>query len=333
MKLNWVGNGFNQYTGYGRMGAYFVRELCALGVEVIPTTVQAFDAPEWLQPMLSNFDADALTISLTLPTLMPDIEHQWGFTMYEDTSIPDGWADCINERCERLIVLCEHNAESFKNAGVSVPIHIVHGGTDPDEFPVIESDPTSPYTFLCLGDRGVRKGIEQAWLAFFDAFDDTDDVRLIIKIREGSESVLNYAEFTDPRITVVSDDVETMADVYRMADCFVFPSFGEGWGMPPREAAMMGLPVIATDTSGLSVGIDNWAIPLRDFVLRPSLLKSKDGLWAVPSVKGIANKMRWCYENQYQASMIGYASSEWLRANQTWAHSAQALKNLIEEYV
>jgi len=322
MKVNWVGK-FDKYTGYGRMNAYFVRELSALGMDVVPTQLGA-----------DSFDKNKLTISLTQPQLYPTgIKRQWAFTMYEDTSIPQGWANIINDECERLIVLCEHNAETFAKAGVCVPIHVVHGGTDPDEFPLIKERPERPYTFVCLGDRGVRKGVEQVWMAFFEAFGDTDDdVRLLIKIREDSWSAVQYAIFADDRIKVWQADVDNMADVYRTADCFVFPSYGEGWGMPPREAAMMGLPVIATDWSGLSVGIDKWAIPLQEYTLRPSHLKTKDGCWAVSNVAEIAKHMRWCYENKFQASMLGRASSEWLREHQTWRHSAQQIKALIEEY-
>jgi|GEM_PF-1351952 len=332
MKLNWVGK-FDRYTGYGRMNAYFVRELSALGVDVVPTQLQATYDEEW-QVEIEPFDNDVLTVTLTQPQLYPaGVKRQWAFTMYEDTSIPQGWADIINGECERLIVLCEHNAETFAKAGVCVPIHVVHGGTDPDEFPLVEKRPERPYTFICLGDRGVRKGVEQVWMAFFEAFGDTDDdVRLLIKIREDSGSAVQYATFADDRIKVWKADVDNMADVYRAGDCFVFPSYGEGWGMPPREAAMMGLPVIATDWSGLSVGIDNWAIPLREYTLRPSHLRTKDGCWAVPNVAEIAKRMRWCYENQGEAHLLGLNARLWLMKNQTWQHSAQQIKALIEEY-
>ena len=123
MAINLAGNGFNKYTGYGRMCAYFVRELCALGVEVVPALVDEHDvthAPQWILDALQPLDRDALTISLTIPPIFPTgLKRQWAFTMYEDTKIPEGWADIINADCERLIVLCEHNAETFERAGVN----------------------------------------------------------------------------------------------------------------------------------------------------------------------------------------------------------------------
>lgn len=335
MKLNWLGDGFNKYSGYGRMGAYFIRELCRLGVEVTPVLANAMDTPLWLQSDLHRADFDHITISLMYGANFREIEgRQWGFTMYEDTGLPDGWAELINTRCERLIVLCEHNAETFKQAGVSVPIHVVYGGTDPDEFALVERrEQDRPYTFMCLGDAGVRKGVEVAWSAFFEAFGETtDDVRLIIKTRKNGMPGVLTDSFTDPRIRVWKEDVDNVADVYREADCFVFPSYGEGWGMPPREAAMMGLPVIATNWSGLEVGINHWALSIDDFDMRPSLLKSKNAQWAVPRVGAVAEEMRWCYDNPESANMMGFHASQWLRKNQTWTHSAQQLIELLEVY-
>ena len=335
MNINWLGEGFNKYTGYGRMGAYFIRELCRLGVEVSPVLANEVDAPTWLQPQLHRANFNNITVSLIYGEHIRKIEgRQWGFTMYEDTSIPNGWSERINECCERLIVLCEHNAETFKNAGVTVPIHVVYGGTDPDEFPLIEDVPERPYTFMCLGDAEGRKGVDIAWSAFFEAFGNTDDdVRLIIKVRPKNFLGIHTESFvSEPRIRVWREDVESMTEVYREADYFVFPSFGEGWGMPPREAAMMGLPVIATNWAGLSVGINHWAIGIDDYDMRSSLLKTKNAQWAVPKVQAVAREMRWCYENPEASSMMGNHARAWLCENQTWTHSAHQLVELLEVY-
>ena len=39
--------------------------------------------------------------------------------------------------------------------------------------------------------------------------------------------------------------------VYQLADCFVFPSFYEGFGFPPLEAMACGVPVVASDRGAL----------------------------------------------------------------------------------
>lgn len=335
MEINWLGDGFNQYTGYGRMGAYFIRELSALGVAVTPILATALDAPSWLSACLHEGNFEHITISLMYGEHFRKINgRQWGFTMYEDTSIPPGWAEIINQTCERLLVLCEHNAETFANAGVEVPIHVVYGGTDPNEFPLVERRAERPYTFVCVGDSGMRKGVDVAWQAFNRAFPNGEDVRLIIKTRaNGMRGVMTESFHDwDNRIEVWKEDVDDIADVYRRADCFVFPSFGEGWGMPPREAAMMGLPVITTNWAGLAVGIDHWALSVNEYDMRPSHLKTKDAEWAVPHVGAVAEHMRWCYDHQDESKAFGLSASQWLRENQTWTHSAQQIVDLLEDY-
>jgi glycosyltransferase involved in cell wall biosynthesis len=47
----------------------------------------------------------------------------------------------------------------------------------------------------------------------------------------------------------VSD--ETLAGLYENAMCLVFPSFYEGFGLPPLEAMLLGCPVITSNCSSL----------------------------------------------------------------------------------
>lgn len=42
-----------------------------------------------------------------------------------------------------------------------------------------------------------------------------------------------------------------MPYVYHMADCFIFPSIYEGFGMPPLEAIAVGTMVISSDAASL----------------------------------------------------------------------------------
>ena len=44
---------------------------------------------------------------------------------------------------------------------------------------------------------------------------------------------------------------EELAKVYNLASCFVFPSFYEGFGLPPLEAMACGTPVIASNSTSI----------------------------------------------------------------------------------
>jgi glycosyltransferase involved in cell wall biosynthesis len=337
--INWMNYKFIKWDGYGRYGTSMIRALMRCGVDVYPALRDLMDLPGWMQRSMGlNFDK--LTVQL-MPAhnfvRLPG--HSWGYTMIESDRPPKGWAKQINETVDRLLVPCEQNAEAFKKGGVRVPIHVVHGGTDPEEFPmlpVVKRD--RPYTFLCLGDRGSRKGVEKVWSAFFKGFEGVKDVRLVIKTRAGGMMGIGNLTFPDKRLTIWKEDLESLSSVYEYADCFVFPSYAEGWGMPPREAAMMGLPVIATRYSGLEVGLDGWAIPLEKFVMQQAQAGAEgidlDGAqWAVPDLDELIEKMRWCYENREMAVGVGQRSAAWLRRFQTWEHSAGQFMELVEKYL
>lgn len=331
--LNWIGYKFIEYDGYGRYGINMIRALTRLGVDVTPgLAAELSSMPGWMQ-RLRGMDFTNLTIQC-LPAIeaKPVPGRSWILSMTEDSGCPKDWPEQINQIASRLVVPCEQNAKAFKDKGVRVPISVIPGGTEPAEFPVLEAPRRPrPYTFLALGDRPPRKGTELAWCAFMQAFPNEKDVRLIIKSRPVTMPILRDAQFTDRRIHWWACDVDTMADVYAQADCFVFPSYGEGWGMPPREAAMSGLPVIATRYGGLEVGIDHWAIPVNEYRMMPSLLPHEDTEWAECDLNELARHMRWCYEHQDKAREKGAAAAKWLRTNQTWEHSAKALLELIEQ--
>lgn len=331
--INWCNYRYYFYDGYGRYGIAFLKALARSGqINIYPMIIeQISEMPGWLQRM-AGLDFSRLTISCMPPNSAPTVPgRHWIMTMYEADAIPENWAAYCNSKAQLIIVPCEHNARVFYDQGVRVPIHVVHGGTCPEEFPVLPPRKTErPYTFLALGDRGSRKGMDLVWRAFWQAFGDNPDVRLIVKVRPDSLRELDLTN-SDRRVSVWREDVASMSSVYPHVDCFVFPSRGEGWGMPPREAAMMGLPVIATRYSGLEIGIDNWALPINNYVPKTSMLPIK-GTWACPDVDEVAERMKWCYEHQDEAKQFGLKAASWLRANQTWDHAAKQFLDLLDMY-
>lgn len=334
MQINWVGHRFIKEDGYGRYSIHMIRALARLGVKVNPLIATTlYDMPPDVFKM-TGVDFANRSIFLMAPISIKDNPppNAWVYTMHEDGKLPDGWAKKINQ-FERCIVPCEHNAQVFAECGVTVPIDVVHGGTSPDEFPVRETVADRPYTYVCLADRGSRKGWETVWGAWYEAFPESmTDVRLIIKARpEMVPEWFKSIDLPDKRIIRNYEAVEDMKQVFNEADCVVYPARGDGWGMWWREAAMMGLPALVTPYSGNAVGAEEAAIPLRKYRMMESMLDSH-GEWAMPDQSEVAEKMRWCYEHQAEARAKGRAAADWLRQNQTWDHSAKALVKLLETH-
>ena len=249
------------------------------------------------------------------------------YTMYEATVLPEEFVGAINTYAARCIVPCSWCADVFESNGVRVPLQVTPLGIDGSEFrPVDRSDHAGPYTFLWSGTGDRRKGWDIAYRAFMQAFGRDPDVRLILHFRN---DLVGAIGFGDPNVKKIVGRLTRRAwlELLGQADCFVFPSRGEGWGLPPREAAATGLPVIVTDHSGLAVDIVEWAIPLRVAGYSPAnfTVFGQCGEWAEPDVAQCAELMQWVYLNQAEATRLGDRASFFLREMTPWSVTARGV--------
>lgn len=108
----------------------------------------------------------------------------------------------------------------------------------------------------------------------------------------------------------------------------VYPSRGEGFGLPPLEAMASALPVLAPATTGM-----------REFVRRDTAIlldyQVKKGEYDVPirapivRWRDLARKMRWAYENYNDTSDLRKNAAQWAQQNLTWGMVAIKLYNTI----
>jgi glycosyltransferase involved in cell wall biosynthesis len=139
----------------------------------------------------------------------------------------------------------------------------------------------------------------------------------------------------DPNVEIVSGMLDTAQQrkLLQRADCYVFPSRGEGWGSPPREAAATGLPVIATNWGGLAEDIEYWAMPVQVRGMSPADYGFWDageiGEWAEPNTDEVVERMKWCFENQRSAANFGRNAAEWLRSYSTYDHTAKTILEIV----
>lgn len=80
--------------------------------------------------------------------------------------------------------------------------------------------------------------------------------KLVIVGRTGWKSEATYEErenspYKDDILFIGRIPDQDLVQIYNWAELFVYPSFFEGFGLPPLEAMSCGLPVIASDTSSL----------------------------------------------------------------------------------
>lgn len=244
-----------------------------------------------------------------------------GRTMFETDSLPPKWVSKCNEMDE-LWVPSEFNRETFRRAGVRVPMHLVPGGIDssmyrPDVAP-LQIEGLRGTVFLSVFEWRVRKGWDVLLRAWADAFSPSDDVTLLLRThaqrihatddptRAVNERIDAFLRDSCGRtradvapIVLLGDDLpaDAMPSLYTAAAAFVAPTRGEGWGRPFMEAMASGVPVIAT----------RWSAHLEFMHDANSFLIESDGLcsandpdtsvyegqrWASPSVPDLVLKLR-----------------------------------------
>ena len=99
---------------------------------------------------------------------------------------------------------------------------------------------------MYLGDARPRKGLAEFLAAAEQVHQNIPGLRLLIVSKEP----LSVAASLACEI-VVKPSREALPDLYRRSDVFVFPSWGEGFGLPPLEAMACGVPVVVTDSRGV----------------------------------------------------------------------------------
>ncbi len=109
---------------------------------------------------------------------------------------------------------------------------------------------------LCLATLEPRKNLPFLVEAYVELLEEGKvDIPLVLAGRKGwmMDEFLNRIEEEYRKNIVVTGFIEDedLPYVYHMADCFIFPSIYEGFGMPPLEAMAVGTTVISSDAASL----------------------------------------------------------------------------------
>lgn len=323
-------HGLDSYTGYGRMELGIAKGLQDSDVNVLLY-------PDLTHPMLMvNSSLQLLNAPHVNNTRL------WAFNMIETDKVDPEWVAAINKRCERVLVPCPPMIEIYEKSGVDVPIDVVSLGVDLfDERRVhtvngLTGDEDT-FTFLTYSYGERRKGADIAVRAFQNAFGGDSRFRLVIKAREGfQESWL--AALRDPQIELVTGRLteEDWIRLQQQSHCFVFPSRGEGWGMPPRELTISGVPSIATQWLGMW-DVDQWGIPLKydgfsTCEFTDYQANAKDANWSEPDENHLVEQMKWVVTNYDAALRKTEAGREYLFENFSWKRIGERLQGLLREY-
>ena len=118
--------------------------------------------------------------------------------------------------------------------------------------------PEKPY-FLSLSTLEPRKNIDSTIRAFVRMVrqENLHDINLVLVGTKGwdfdkiFDEISGCNDLKDRIIVTGYVDDQDLAAIYSGALAFVYPSFYEGFGLPPLEAMQCGIPVITSNTSSL----------------------------------------------------------------------------------
>lgn len=119
------------------------------------------------------------------------------------------------------------------------------------------------FTFVFVGRIVGDKGINELVEAFSRLLKDHENVRLMLvgdyeaELDPLSENTQTIIDATPQILYVGPQYGEDLKAHYASSDCFVFPSYREGFPNTPIEAGAMGLPSIVTDINGSREIIEN----------------------------------------------------------------------------
>lgn len=276
-------------------------------------------------PALDKAD---IIVSNTLPDVYKySAAYNVGFSYWETTRIPSSWVKQMN-KMDEIWTTSQFVKDVFINSGVSVPVHNFKLGINEKVFKQIDPVIKDKFVFIHDGSPSLRKNAQTAVDAFLKLFSGNRDFHLIVKsigpptarIKVGGSIISSL--YNNPQVTVVDDTItdDEVFELYSKANCMVYPTSGEGWGMMPFQSIAMGIPTICTDFSACS-DFAKLSYPL-DYTLSslnmPGIY-SNAGEWATPDFDDLCDKMLYIVNNYEEAKLKTKAGSDHIQNNMKWS--------------
>jgi len=277
-------------------------------------------------------------------------ERYIGYTMLEASRIPTSWVKNINDNCERVIVPCSHQRQAFLDSGVKRDVKVIPIGLEVSNFPEVKIPKDDEFIFGTMGTLTYRKGTDVLVKAFLKAFPRKSYPNVGIYIKTIPVGGIAHAWFIDGELIKKDDRIrlytqslspkDLISEFFAKINCFVFPTRGEGFGLPVAEAMCVGLPVIATNWSGTGDFVkEDVAYPLSyklvdvprgDWKGYPEGLQADGMQWAEPDVDHLVELMKEVYNNREKASKKGKKARKYVLENLNNVTTSQMLVDYLD---
>lgn len=181
------------------------------------------------------------------------------------------------ELADVIWVNSEYSRETFAAAGVDPgKLRRRRLTVDARFRPAADTEPHEGLNIVYVGGLSVAKGVP-ILIEAFSGLDDPD-ARLTLVGGSGSPGMRRYlaaALKRDRRISIAPGDP---LPHLQQADLCVHPSYCDGYGYGPAEAMACGVPVVATEDTGMkeeiTPGENGWIVPTGDVFSIVDVLRS-----------------------------------------------------------
>jgi glycosyltransferase involved in cell wall biosynthesis len=333
MKVLYVGN-MKDGTGYGNAAIEYIKALKAADVDVVARRIRFNDADLDPGEVVKECEQNTLdnVTHVIYHTLPHNFEYDgrfknvglfyWETSDYTHSSWPEfvNMMDCIicpNDVTYRATQ--DHNKRCYQ---VKTPIDVnKFDGIKPLDISLLKNH----CNFYFIGENVRRKNLHGLLKAFHTEFGPDEPVNLVIKTSMSGmspEQALNYTKqmcmetqanlkiYKTPKDykkeVIITDRLtdEQMLGLHLACDCFVMPSYGEGYCLPLYDAILAGKMFLCTRNAGMID--DSWgSINSQQEVVFGNTQTFMDlytgtETWSTPSSVELARKMRQVYNGNYK---------------------------------
>lgn len=303
------------HNGYGYATERMISSLERLGHTVEQNDP---DAPVeiWFdQPHHWKWREDVLLEESTANRRVFNHQYRIGYHPWESTKLKDDWVERMNV-CDEIWTPSPLIAEWYAEDGVKPPIFVYEHGVDHEIWKPVDRRVDDTINFLHCGGEAARKGMQQTMDAFRKAFPDRDDVRLTMKMINPGWNLNKIGKVQVLNKKMSMDD---LVDLYSDNHVYVYPSFGEGFGLTPLQAMATGMPTMT---------LPAWA-PYKRF-LDPNLCIDSElrrspwdntvhpGMMFRPDFDDLVDKFRWIADNYETAKDFAMQQTAQIKKEYDW---------------